>query len=82
MITLKRNVGDIDSRIRNRLGMILILVGVLGFFDLLELSLLIKIVMIAVGAVLFLTGSSRRCAIYSIFGLDTTKSEEKGDRSL
>ncbi|MFB6291681.1 MAG: DUF2892 domain-containing protein [Candidatus Bipolaricaulia bacterium] len=72
---MKRNVGDIDSKIRSRLGLILVLLGVLGFVGLLKVGLTVNIVFLAAGLVLFLTGSSRRCGIYSIFGFDTTKPE-------
>lgn len=73
---MKRNVGDLDGRIRSRLGMILILVGVLGFFELVTFGLIVHIVFIIAGTILFITGSSRRCALYSVFGVDTTKVEE------
>ena len=73
---MNKNVGELDSRIRSRLGTILILVGVLGFFNLVEIGLIAKIALLAVGAILFITGSSRTCGVYAVLGMDTTGSDE------
>ena len=73
---MKRNVGDLDSKVRSRLGMILILVGVLGFFNLVEIGLTVRIILLAGGSILFVTGSSRVCGIYSVFGIDTSGEKE------
>ena len=75
---MKRNVGDLDSKVRSRLGMILILVGVLGFFNLVEIGLTVRVILLAGGSVLYITGSSRVCGIYSAFGIDTV-GEKKAD---
>ena len=73
---MKKNVGDLDSRIRSRLGMILVLVGILGFVGLVEIGLIIRVVLLVAGGVLFITGSSRVCGVYSVLGVDTSKPEE------
>ncbi|MCF7875702.1 DUF2892 domain-containing protein [Candidatus Bipolaricaulota bacterium] len=72
---MKRNVGDLDSRIRSRLGLILILVGILGLVGLLQVSLTVNVILIIVGAISFATGSTRRCGVYSVFGIDTSENE-------
>ena len=74
---MKRNVGDLDSRIRSRFGLIMILVGVLGLVGLLTIGITVEIVLLIVGAILFLTGSFRTCAIYSILGISTSKETQK-----
>ena len=73
---MKRNVGDLDSKVRSRLGMILILVGILGFFNLVEIGLTVRVVLLAGGVVLLATGSFKTCGIYSVFGIDTTGEKE------
>jgi hypothetical protein len=73
---MKKNVGDLDSRIRSRLGMILVLVGILGFVGLVEIGLIIRVVLLVAGVILSVTGSSRVCGVYSVLGVDTSKPEE------
>ena len=73
---MKKNVGSFDGMIRSRLGMILILIGVLGFFEMVKLGLTVNIVLLGIGAVLFITGRSRRCGVYSVFGIDTIEPDD------
>lgn len=75
---MKKNVGDLDSRIRIRVGLILILVGILGLIDFnwLEMNLILAIILIAIGVISFVTGSTRSCGVYSLFGVNTCPPEE------
>ncbi len=74
---MKKNVGKLDSRIRNRLGMILILVGILGLLGLIATGLVLEIVLIVVGLISFVTGTTKTCGLYSAVGMDTLEEEEK-----
>ncbi|MBS3814770.1 MAG: DUF2892 domain-containing protein [Candidatus Bipolaricaulota bacterium] len=79
---MKTNVGDLDSRIRIRVGLILILVGIVGLIDsgLIDMSLTLGVIFLVIGLISFVTGSIRTCGIYSVFGIDTSGNEEsKGD---
>ncbi|MFB6214626.1 MAG: YgaP-like transmembrane domain [Candidatus Bipolaricaulia bacterium] len=75
---MKNNVGKWDSRVRSRLGMILILVGILQFVGLVKFGLVTGVVLLLVGVVLVGTGTTRKCGIYSLIGVDTSREEEPG----
>ena len=78
---MKTNVGDLDSRIRIRVGLILLLVGIFGLIDqdLLNMSLTLGIIFLVIGLISFVTGSTRTCGVYSVFGIDTSGNEESKD---
>lgn len=78
---MKTNVGDLDSRIRIRVGLILMLVGIFGLIDqnLLDMSLTLGIIFLVIGVISFVTGSTRTCGVYSVFGIDTSGKEESKD---
>ncbi|MFP4135870.1 MAG: DUF2892 domain-containing protein [Candidatus Acetothermia bacterium] len=73
---MKKNVGKLDSKIRSRLGLILVLVGILGLVDILSMSLVLEIVFLVLGVIAFATGSTRSCGVYSALGVDTLEEEE------
>ncbi|MBV0902999.1 YgaP family membrane protein [Haloarcula salina] len=68
---MERNVGTLDRNVRIVLGVLAALVGVLALAGYLAASALVAALAIAIGAVLFVTGTSRRCLIYDAFGIDT-----------
>jgi hypothetical protein len=74
---MNKNVGGLDSKIRNRLGLILILVGILGLVDLLAIGLVVEIVLLVAGVVSFATGTTRTCGLYSAVGIDTLEEGEE-----
>jgi hypothetical protein len=74
---MNKNVGSLDSKIRNRLGLILILVGILGLVDLLAIGLVVEIVLLVAGVVSFATGTTRTCGLYSAVGIDTLEEGEE-----
>lgn len=74
---MKNNVGEWDSKIRSRIGMILVLVGILQFVGLVKFGLVTGVVLLLIGVVLIVTGTTRKCAIYSLIGVDTSGSERK-----
>ncbi|MFW6005848.1 MAG: YgaP family membrane protein [Candidatus Bipolaricaulota bacterium] len=75
---MKNNVGKWDSRVRSRLGLILILVGILQFVGLVKFGLITGIILLLVGIILVVTGTTRKCGIYSLVGVDTSREEESG----
>ncbi|MBS3787664.1 DUF2892 domain-containing protein [Candidatus Bipolaricaulota bacterium] len=75
---MENNVGKWDSKIRSRLGMILILLGILQFVGLVKFGLVTGIILLVVGIILVLTGTTRKCFIYSLVGVDTSSEEESG----
>jgi hypothetical protein len=74
---MNKNVGGLDSKIRNRLGLILILVGILGLVGLLAIGLVVEIVLLVAGVVSFATGTTRTCGLYSAVGIDTLEEGEE-----
>jgi len=78
---MKKNVGNFDSRIRTRLGMILVIVGILGLANLLTLGTVASIVLMIVGLISFWTGQTRKCTVYDIANIDTLEEENQGEKS-
>ncbi len=78
---MKKNVGNFDSRIRTRLGMILVIVGILGLANLLTLGTVASIVLMIVGLISFWTGQTRKCTVYYIANIDTLEEENQGEKS-
>ncbi len=76
---MKKNVGELDSRIRTRLGMILILVAVLGFTGLITFDPTVSVILIIVGGISFATGQTRSCGVYSLLDIDTISGKEKNE---
>ncbi|MBS3812442.1 DUF2892 domain-containing protein [Candidatus Bipolaricaulota bacterium] len=74
---MKKNVGELDSRIRTRVGMILILLAIFGFTGLITIGTTASVILIIIGGISFGTGQSRSCAAYSILGMDTVSEKEK-----
>ncbi|MFP4589905.1 MAG: YgaP-like transmembrane domain [Halobacteriales archaeon] len=67
------NVGDGDRLLRLVLGALLAVVGVTGLADYLALEAWIAAIALVVGTILIATGLARRCLIYRVGGLDTTR---------
>ena len=78
---MKKNVGHLDSRIRTRLGMILIIVGIIGLANLLTLGTAVSVILIVIGLVAFWTGQTRKCSVYELVNIDTRKQGSKEDQS-
>ncbi|WP_024955056.1 YgaP family membrane protein [Sulfurospirillum arcachonense] len=64
---MKRNVGTLDRFLRLMIG---IPIMVYGFFH--------SIILLVVGAVIFITGALGWCGLYTLIGLDSCKSKNSG----
>lgn len=74
---MKKNVGELDSKIRTRLGLILILVAILGFTELLIIGPTVSVILIIIGGISFGTGQTRTCTAYRLMDIDTRSEKEK-----
>jgi len=70
---MERNVGTLDRNVRIVLGVLAALVGVLALTGYLAASALVAALAIAIGAVLFVTGTTQRCPIYAGAGINTAE---------
>lgn len=70
---MERNVGTLDRNVRIVLGVLAGLVGVLALTGYLAASALVAALAIAIGAVLFVTGTAQRCPIYAGAGINTAE---------
>lgn len=75
---MKENVGSRDRQFRITLGVILVVLGGLGYAGLIPVAnifpqALTSVALSGTGTVLVLTGYFRRCMIYRIFGVDTSE---------
>ena len=80
---MKRNVGGYDRIGRFVIGAVLVLAGITGYAGLFRIALgpvpqaLTALVLIAIGAILLVTGATQKCLIHSVVGLDTSRSDGK-----
>lgn len=70
---MEKNVGRLDSRIRRRIGSILLLIGLAGLFGLLQIGRVLEIVFVVLGLIFFATALTNKCGLYALFGIDTRK---------
>lgn len=70
---MSANVGFFDRFLRIVLGMALILIPFVGGFGIFA-GLTAKIIAVAIGAVLVVTGLAGSCPLYALFGLRTCRS--------
>lgn len=73
---MDQNVGRSDRIVRVGLGTGLLIVGVLAFAGLFGVGsspamLVVKFVLVLLGAVLAVTGLTQSCPIYSVLGMNT-----------
>ena len=73
---MDKNVGSKDARIRKRLGMISALLGILGLVDLVNLGTVVSVILLILAAVLVITGSTKKCSVYTALGVDTLEEDE------
>jgi hypothetical protein len=65
------NVGGIDRTLRLTVGPILALVGAVGLLGALPLGTAVGAALLVAGAVLTVTGATRRCPLNSLLGVNT-----------
>lgn len=75
---MKRNVGGSDRLSRIVLGVVLLIAGILSFAGVFATGegtviLLLRLLVLAVGAVFLVTGLLQTCPINSMLGIDTSE---------
>ncbi len=74
---MKQTVGNFDRTVRLLLGSLLVIIGVLGYAGFVELAwtgigqALTAVLLVAIGAILLVTGATRYCLVYSLIGIDS-----------
>ena len=70
---MEPNVGGIDRTGRIVIGIVAALAGIAALAGYLAVSAIVGAVAVAVGAILFVTGTTQKCPINEAAGIDTTK---------
>jgi hypothetical protein len=80
---MNRNVGGMDRNLRLVIGAVLLVAGIAGYAGQLAVAVgplpqaLTAVVLAIVGLVLLVTGSTQRCPINSVAGIDTCSVDER-----
>jgi uncharacterized membrane protein HdeD (DUF308 family) len=72
---MERNVGDLDRIVRIALGVLVAIAGVAALGGYWAAGAAVGALIVAVGAVLVVTGTTQRCPIYAGAGIDTCEAE-------
>lgn len=67
---IKKNIGEIDRKIR-------IVAGIIMFFSGILINLSYNWILIVVGIILIITSLTRFCGLYILFGINTCKFDRK-----
>ena len=70
---MQQNVGGIDRTGRLVIGTLAVLAGVAALTGYWAVGIVTAVVALAVGAILLVTGTTRKCPINDAAGVDTTK---------
>lgn len=73
---MERNVGELDRTVRIVLGALLGIAGLVAVAGYWAVGLAAGVVVLVVGGVLFVTGTTRKCPIYAGAGIDTAGDRE------
>ena len=68
---MERNVGGMDRTARLVLGPLLAVVGLAVVFDVVSTNVYLGGALVAVGAILLVTGAVQQCPINSLLGVNT-----------
>lgn len=74
---MEKNVGGTDRNIRFVVGLLLIILGIIGYAGMLSLAIgpipqaLMSIVLVLIGVILLVTGYTQKCPLNSILGINT-----------
>jgi hypothetical protein len=80
---MNENVGGYDRLGRLVVGAVLLVVGVAGYAGLMRVAVgpvpqaLLALVFVLLGAVLLVTGYTRKCPIHRLLGLDTAPPRDR-----
>ncbi|TYL36506.1 DUF2892 domain-containing protein [Natronococcus pandeyae] len=70
---MQPNVGGMDRNARIVIGTVLVLAGIATLVGFWEIGLIVTGVALLVGAVLLVTGATRKCPINEAAGIDTSE---------
>ena len=70
---MKQNVGGFDRTARLALGVALVLASAAAFAGYWAVDVVVGLVLFLVGAVLLLTGTTRKCPVNGAAGIDTSR---------
>lgn len=68
---MERNVGDLDRTVRIALGVLVAMAGAAAIGGYWTAGAAVGALIVAIGAVLVVTGTTQRCPIYAGAGIDT-----------
>jgi uncharacterized membrane protein HdeD (DUF308 family) len=68
---MNKNVGGLDRKARLVVGPLLLLVGIAALLQLFPLGTVGVVAVLAVGAILTVTGAVQRCPLNALLGVDT-----------
>lgn len=71
--TMKKNVGGIDRYGRIVIGLILTIAGIAAIAGYVDVDAILGVVALVIGAILLVTGTTQKCPINNVAGIDTTK---------
>lgn len=74
---MKKNVGGLDRTGRIVIGAILALAGIVVLAGYWDIGALIGGVALLVGAILLVTGTTQKCPINQVAGIDTTERQDR-----
>jgi len=70
---MEPNVGGFDRTARLVVGAVLVVASAAAFLAEWELALFVGLMLLLAGALLLLTGTTRKCPVNRAAGIDTTK---------
>lgn len=73
---MERNVGSVDSLIRYLIGAVAAVIVVLSFSGILSLGPVLMGVVIVLGLISVFTARTRRCGVYSVLNLNTSRDKQ------
>ncbi|WP_335998788.1 YgaP family membrane protein [Halorientalis halophila] len=72
---MDRNVGGVDRAVRIALGVLVAVAGAAAIGGYWRAGAAVGALILAIGAVLVITGTTQRCPIYAGAGIDTCETE-------
>jgi hypothetical protein len=70
---MEKNVGGIDRNARIVIGVLVAVAGIAALGDVWEVGLAIGGIALLVGVILLVTGTTQKCPINDVAGIDTTE---------
>jgi hypothetical protein len=68
---MEQNVGSLDGAVRIGIGILALVAGVLAIGGYWTAGVVVGVLGLAVGAIMLVTGTTKKCPIYAGAGIDT-----------